>query len=326
MTRLATPSGCFLRGRGMICSLVVQAQGRSIAVDVSRVLKNAWELFAKDIAPLLVGGLIAGILMVLTLFILAGPLIGGLFKMVVRRVREARIAEIGDVFDCMGQLGTLFLATLVLSLSIALGLVLLIVPGLYLATIWVYVIPLIVDKRIGLGEAMSKSKELVMTHDIGTHAALLLLIGVGSTAVSVATGGAGMLLVVPFVIAMIGAMYFTAQGEVDKLAAAVADGGVRPGMATTPAGSADTAPIGALIVLDAGGPGADDAAQPPAEADDGAVDASPAEAPTIDPHSGRHALHCSQCGASLSAADEFCTVCATEVSGGHVDEEPAEDA
>jgi hypothetical protein len=284
-------------------------------VDISRVLKNGWELFVKDIGPLLIGYLIAGILSVLTLLILTGPLFGGLFKMVFRRVREGRTAEIGDVFDCMDQFGALFIAVLVLSISIGVGLILLIVPGVYLATIWIYVIPLIVDQKLSLSEAMSKSKELVMANDIGTHFAMLLLIGIGSAVLSGITGGAGNLLVGPLTIAVIGAMYFIAQGESDKLAAAVAGDGVAP---TTTPGSSPMIPAAPLVVADAGAreAGPTDAGDVPAEAASG-------EAPTIDPHTGQHGPHCSQCGAALSAGDDFCTVCATEVSGGEAETDPS---
>jgi hypothetical protein len=283
-------------------------------VDISRVLKNGWELFVKDIGPLLIGYLIAGILSVLTLLILTGPLFGGLFKMVFRRVREGRTAEIGDVFDCMDQFGALFIAVLVLSISIGVGLILLIVPGVYLATIWIYVIPLIVDQKLSLSEAMSKSKELVMANDIGTHFAMLLLIGIGSAVLSGITGGAGNLLVGPLTIAVIGAMYFIVQGESDKLAAVAGDG-VAP--TTTPV-SSPMIPAAPLVVADAGAGEAG-----PADAGDVPAEAASGEAPTIDPHTGQHGPHCSQCGAALSAGDDFCTVCATEVSGGEAETDPS---
>jgi hypothetical protein len=283
-------------------------------VDISRVLKNGWELFVKDIGPLLIGYLIAGILSVLTLLILTGPLFGGLFKMVFRRVREGRTAEIGDVFDCMDQFGALFIAVLVLSISIGVGLILLIIPGVYLATIWIYVIPLIVDKKLSLSEAMSKSKELVMANDIGTHFAMLLLIGIGSAVLSGITGGAGNLLVGPLTIAVIGAMYFIVQGESDKLAAVAGDG-VAP--TTTPV-SSPMIPAAPLVVADAGAGEAG-----PADAGDVPAEAASGEAPTIDPHTGQHGPHCSQCGAALSAGDDFCTVCATEVSGGEAETDPS---
>jgi hypothetical protein len=291
-------------------------------VDISRVLKNGWELFVKDIGPLLVGYLIAGILSFLTLLILAGPLFGGLFKMVFRRVREGRTAEIGDVFDCMDQFGTLLLAVFVLSISIGVGLLFLIVPGVYLATIWIYVIPLIVDKKLSLSEAMSRSKELVMANNIGTHFAMLLLIGIGSAVLSGVTGGAGSLLVGPLTIAIIGAMYFIVQGESDKLAVAVANGGV-VSAATPPSVGPPAVPAGELLVADAGGPGPGDLAKSSADAGDAAANAAPDAGPAIDPQTGRHAPHCSQCGAALGAADEFCTVCATEVSGGDAETDQA---
>ena len=153
-------------------------------MDIGKILRNGWELFIRDIGPLIIGGLIAMVLSVLSLFILAGPLFGGLYLMVVRRVREGRPAEFGDVFACFDRFGTLFLAWWCAGLLILLGLVLLVVPGLLLMTIWVYLLPLIVDEGLGLGEAMSRSKEMVMKGGLGIHFAALLVVGI-LTAVAV---------------------------------------------------------------------------------------------------------------------------------------------
>ena len=46
-------------------------------LDVGLAFKNGWNAFTADIVPLLVGALIAGILSVITLGILAGPLTAG---------------------------------------------------------------------------------------------------------------------------------------------------------------------------------------------------------------------------------------------------------
>ncbi|MGC9044208.1 MAG: hypothetical protein ACP5KG_10165, partial [Myxococcota bacterium] len=106
-------------------------------MDFNRIFKFSWELFVKDVVALIVGGLIAGILSVITLGILAGPLHGGLTKMDIRRVRENRPAEIGDVFSAMDQFGTLFLTTLVIGIILIIGFALCIIPGLLLSTIWI---------------------------------------------------------------------------------------------------------------------------------------------------------------------------------------------
>jgi len=50
------------------------------------------------------------------------------------------------------------------------------------------------------------------------------------------------------------------------------------------------------------------------------------EEPGVDADSGRLEKHCSRCGADISGADEFCQVCALEVSGGEPPEESAEES
>lgn len=69
-------------------------------LDVGLAFKGGWNAFTADIIPLLVGGLIACILSVVTLGIMAGPLLAGLYGMVLGRIRDGRRAAIGDVFSC----------------------------------------------------------------------------------------------------------------------------------------------------------------------------------------------------------------------------------
>ncbi len=272
-------------------------------MDIGKILRNGWELFIRDIGPLIIGTLIAILLSVLSLFILAGPLFGGLYLMVVRRVREGRPAEFGDVFACFDRFSTLFLAWWGAGLLILLGLVLLVVPGLLLMTIWVYLMPLIVDKGLSVGEAMSRSKEMVMKGGLGIHFAALLVVGI-LTAVAVSiTGGVGDLLTVPFSIAFVVAMYFVALGEGERVEGACGT------VAAAPAAGIPTPPP-ATVVHDA----------PPAA---GAASALATAAPPVHTHSpavdeqGHLEAHCTQCGATMDASSEFCSVCAAEVSGGH---------
>lgn len=58
-------------------------------------------------------------------------------------------------------LGTLVLASILGGLGIALGILLLIVPGLVLLTWWALITPVIVLERKGVGEAFGRSRELV---------------------------------------------------------------------------------------------------------------------------------------------------------------------
>jgi hypothetical protein len=203
-------------------------------------------------------------------------------------------------------------------LLILLGLALLVIPGIFLLTIWVYLLPLIVDKGLSVGEAMSRSQEMVMKGGFWMHFAALLVVCILTGVASSVTGGVGNLLTVPFTIAFVVAMYFVALGEGDLVDAA--SGAVVPaaGSAVPVSGftsPASPSPAPAAVVSAAADPA------PSA----GAVAASPAPAasppvhtdsPVVDDH-GHLEAHCTQCGATMDASSEFCSICAAEVSGGH---------
>ncbi len=181
-------------------------------LDIGLALKQAMRLFVKDLAPLIIAALIAGLLGVLTLGILAGPLFAGLYGMVIGRVRDGRRPEVGDVFDGLDRFWSYAGAALVLVVLVGLASIT-IVGGFLLATIWLYVFPLMVDHRLGLGEAMKASKDLVVRTGFWEHLALVIVLFV---IVSVGNGALA-ILAVPFTVVVVAAAYFLADARGDAL-------------------------------------------------------------------------------------------------------------
>ena len=177
-------------------------------LDIGLALKQAARLFVKDLAPLIVAALAAGALSVLTLGVLAGPLFAGLYGMVIGRVRDGRQPAVGDVFAGLDRFWSYAAAALVLVLLVGLASVT-IVGGFALATIWLYVFPLMVDRGLGLGEAMKASKDLVMRVGFWEHLALVVVLFV---IVSVANGALA-ILAAPFVVVAVSAAYLLADGR-----------------------------------------------------------------------------------------------------------------
>jgi uncharacterized membrane protein YvlD (DUF360 family) len=177
-------------------------------LDVGLAFKNGWNAFTADIVPLLLGTLIAGLLSVVTLGILAGPLTAGLYSMVIGRIRDGRQAEIGDVFGCMDRFWGFLWAAIVLVVLIGLA-SLTIVGGVLLATIWIYVVPFMVDRRMGLTDAMAASYHQVVDNGFWEHLALIVIVFV----IGAVANGWLAILTTPLTIAVLSAAYFATRGN-----------------------------------------------------------------------------------------------------------------
>ena len=81
------------------------------------------------------------------------------------------------------HLGTLVAVGLLAGIAIAIGLVLLIVPGLYLMTIWLLIVPAIMLEDRGVGDSFGRSHELVRGYGWSVFGVIvltvLIFIGVG---------------------------------------------------------------------------------------------------------------------------------------------------
>lgn len=112
-----------------------------------------------------------GIAVLLALVSMAVSLVGtfwlqGALVFAVDDVRDGRIDNtVSQVFERVRPyLGTLILAGILAALGIAVGLVLLIVPGLILLTWWCLIVPVIVLEGKSFGESFGRSRDLVRGH------------------------------------------------------------------------------------------------------------------------------------------------------------------
>jgi hypothetical protein len=105
--------------------------------------------------------LVALLLSVVGAFWLQGALIEA-----VRDVRDGRIdTTIGELYErTRPRLPALIAAGIVAGLGVALGLVLLIVPGLFLLTRWCLIPAVIVIEKLGAGDSFDRSWQLTRGH------------------------------------------------------------------------------------------------------------------------------------------------------------------
>jgi hypothetical protein len=154
------------------------------------------------------------------LAIAVGVLYQGTVVELVQDVEDGRRDHsVGELMrSALPVLGPLLGAGILAGLGIVFGLVLLVIPGLYLATIWAVIAPAIVIERRGVFESFGRSRQLVKGQGwpvFGT-------------------------IVVAYLLAAIAGFVFTALAE------AIADGALLR-IVFSALASTITAPIGALV-------------------------------------------------------------------------------
>jgi hypothetical protein len=106
----------------------------------------------------IVGAIIAFVVLLASGFLLTGALVNA-----VSDVRDGRVdLTIGETLSkTLPYLGTLVVVGILAGIAIAIGFVLLIIPGLFLITIWFVISPAIVLENRSIGESFGRSWELV---------------------------------------------------------------------------------------------------------------------------------------------------------------------
>lgn len=151
-------------------ALAGEILARDYELDIFNCLGRGWDKVKSDFWPIV--GVTALILLLLSVsgaayvgIVLAGPLLGGLYWYYLKLIR-GQPAELGDAFAGFTQFFFLhlFLASLVSSLLVALGLALCLLPGIYLGVAWKLALPLIMDKRLEFWPAMELSRKVISRH------------------------------------------------------------------------------------------------------------------------------------------------------------------
>ena len=150
-------------------------------IDAGRVIGQSFETYREHAGPLLGGAVIViGVAAIINallgstgslILVVIGSVIAfvaqflytGYVVKLVQDVRDGRRdSGVGELFSAAAPyIPTLILNGILAGIAIAIGFVLLIVPGLILITIWAVVSPSIVVENRGAIEAFGRSRELV---------------------------------------------------------------------------------------------------------------------------------------------------------------------
>ncbi|NLN62172.1 MAG: hypothetical protein GX146_04775 [Myxococcales bacterium] len=138
-------------------------------LDVGDEIKKGWALYRANFDLLFVSFLVCGLLSVVTLGILATPMIAG-FLMIVRRVmrNDPNKPTVGDVFQGFEVFGQAFLLFLLLSIAIfilSLVPVVKIAVGLLFSPFFAWGMLFVVYERLSAVDALKKIFELTAAGD-----------------------------------------------------------------------------------------------------------------------------------------------------------------
>jgi hypothetical protein len=162
------------------------------------IVREAWELYKahwRTFVPLaLIVYIVLGLITLVFALILGwlGVVIGALASIVgtfwlqgalVEAVQDVRDGKqdlsIGETFQRVRpRLPALIVAGVLAGIGILLGLVLLIVPGLFLLTIWSLIVPTIVLEGKSAGESFGRSRELVKGNGWSVFGVIVITIAV----------------------------------------------------------------------------------------------------------------------------------------------------
>ena len=171
-------------------------------MQAGAVIGKAWEMYKAHWRHLVPIAFVVYVLISLLILLLGtlgwlGALLGfvasiagifwlqGALVLAVDDVRDGRAdLSLTQTLDRVTpHLGTLVAVGLLAGIAIAIGLVLLIVPGLYLMTIWLLIVPAIMLEDRGVGDSFGRSHELVRGYGWSVFGVIvltvLIFIGVG---------------------------------------------------------------------------------------------------------------------------------------------------
>ncbi len=144
---------------------------RASKLDIGSCISRGWALLKSDfwaiVGTTFVVVLAAGIagaiplLGILASLLLTGVFYGGLYFFYLKKIR-GQPAEMGDAFSGFSlALGPLILASLVVSLLTMVGVLLLILPGIYLAVAYSFTYLLVIDRKMDFWTAMEVSRRVI---------------------------------------------------------------------------------------------------------------------------------------------------------------------
>jgi hypothetical protein len=156
-------------------------------VDVPELAKRSWALFQSKPVEHIVVSLLAVVLSVITLGVLLGPLSVGQIRMIEKQQRGDDL-RIGDVFDGFSSFGAAFLTSLVFCVALAIGMMFLVLPGVFVGAAWGFALWFVALEGASVSDALAGSWQLLKRHTLSVLVVFLILAALNAVASAVVLG------------------------------------------------------------------------------------------------------------------------------------------
>jgi GYF domain 2 len=187
------------------------AAGHAGKLDIISCYERSWALLKANFWPLVGVSFVASALMCVVLWaqniapylqvitpLFAGPIIGGWYYYFLRRIR-GEAATFGDLFGGFTRAyGNLVAIGFLVSIFIVVGLILLILPGIYLIIAYSFAYILATDKRLPFWESMETSRRTITRQ--WWRVLGLILLGIPFVLLGFAALGVGILVALPLIV------------------------------------------------------------------------------------------------------------------------------
>ncbi|MBV7564102.1 hypothetical protein [Pseudomonas sp. sia0905] len=219
---------------------VEQALSRGYDFTIGGLLSEAWQL-TKGIKGIIIGGFLIFYVAILVASFVVGAVLGifsmfsdslaliiisqllttiiasavsypffaGLNMVGIRRAAGQPVS-FNEIFGHFGSLVPLLIAAVLMMLLIYLGMILLLIPGIYLAVAYMLAIPLIVERGLSPWQAMEASRKAITQHWFKVFG-LFLLLGL-IVSISAIPLGIGLIWTIPLFVMVMGVLYRTIFG------------------------------------------------------------------------------------------------------------------
>ena len=148
-------------------------------MDFKDLIVRSWQNTLNHIGPLLLITLVQLVLIIVTFGILAPVTTAGYVNSLMQVVRDDRKPEVGDLFSQMRLFLPLFLLSILAAVVAFIGFTLLVLPGFavlaFIAFAAFYLLPYMVDQKLGLFDALKASWQAAMQEPVSEHIIVVII-------------------------------------------------------------------------------------------------------------------------------------------------------